>query len=428
MLLYYDIENNLSVKERQRISLVADRKKENIDSVVETAGFKVVPVVAIYGKNASGKTNLIKGLKHIFDMVKYSPIFDPLKGIPFHEPFKFTNQTGKDSKFEISFTINNKRYTYGFSHNSEAILEEYLYVFNSRKASKIFDKELESEKYTFGTNYGMLEEYVEKTQNNKLLLSTIAHWATNQPEINEIYNFFTNGIIYYQKDCKAPAFDFYKNTSELLLKDEKARIFLKKLIKYLDMEIVDIEVKNLDIDIDNINLDKAPEEIQQFIKIMKEKKHNIMSTDVKTVYDIEGEEYKLDLDDESNGIQKIYQLFPLIYHGLTSKKIIVIDEIETALHPLLVRGIVSLFQDKNVNKYNSQLIFTTHFSTVLDLKVLRRDEIWFADRTIESGYSTEIYSLSDIKGVRTTDNIERDYLAGKYSRIPKIIAWDEIRE
>lgn len=422
MLLQYDIENNLSIKERQRVSFVADKKKENIECTIGTAGFDVVPVVAIYGKNASGKTNVLKGLKHIFDMVTMSPIFDPFEGIPFYHPFKFSNKKNEDSKFEITFTIKEKRYTYGFSHNNKEITEEYLYVFNTQKPTKIFDKEVGDESYTFGTNYGDLEEYVEKTHNNKLLLSTIAHWAANQSEITAIYEFFKNGMLYYQKDCGIPAFEFEKATSKLLIEDEKAREFLKLLIKYLDMEIVDIEVKNIEVNIEN-----APEEVRDFIKFIKKEQPNFTATDVKTVYNIAGEKYSLDLDAESNGIQKIYQIFPLLYHGLTGKKIIVIDEIETGLHPLIVKAIIKLFQNREINKYNSQLIFTTHLPTVLDLQLLRRDEIWFAERTLERGYSTELYSLADVTGVRTTDNIEREYLQGKYNRIPSKNTWIDVR-
>lgn len=419
MLLQYDIENNLSVKSRQRVAFIADNKKELVDSEIDVLSYKVLPVIGLYGKNASGKTNLLKGLKHIYDMVILSHSFDPARPIPFYTPFAFTKEKNKESKFEITFMINEKRYVYGFSHDSEEIKEEYLYVFNSSKPTKIFDKDINTQEvYTFGQNYNGLKDYVGKTHKNKLFLSTAAQWAADQEEINDIYNFFRNGMIYYQKDCGIPAVEFENETSSLLIEDENAKKFFKTLISYLDLEIEDIKPTKIPVD-----LNELPEEVKKIVEAARNGNKNLEATSVKTLYNINGVNYDLDLKQESNGIQKIYQLFPLLYHGLNSKKIIVIDEIETGLHPLLIKGIIKLFQNKSINKYNSQLFFTTHITNVLDLKLLRRDQVWFAERELENGYSTEVYSLADIKGVRTSDNIEKEYLKGEYVKTPREILW-----
>ena len=105
MLLQYDIENNLSVKSRQRVAFIADNKKELVDSEIDVLGYKILPVIGLYGKNASGKTNLLKGLKHIYDMVILSHSFDPARPIPFYTPFAFTKEKNKESKFEITFMM-----------------------------------------------------------------------------------------------------------------------------------------------------------------------------------------------------------------------------------------------------------------------------------------------------------------------------------
>ena len=152
---------------------------------------------------------------------------------------------------------------------------------------------------------------------------------------------------------------------------------------------------------------------------------DLEATNIKTFYSVKGMNYDLDLKQESNGIQKIYQLFPLLYHGLNNKKIIVIDEIETGLHPLLVKNIIKLFQNKKINKYNSQLFFTTHITNILDLKILRRDQIWFTEREAENGYSTKTYSLTNIKGTRLSDNIEKEYLKGSYVKVPQGLIWED---
>ena len=424
MLLQYDVENNLSVKSRQRVAFIADNKKELVDSEIDVLGYKILPVIGLYGKNASGKTNLLKGLKHIYDMVILSHSFDPARPIPFYTPFAFTNEKNKESKFEITFMINEKRYVYGFSHDSLEIKEEYLYVFNSSKPSKIFDKDINTQEvYTFGQNYSGLKDYVGKTHKNKLFLSTAAQWAADQEEINDIYNFFRNGMIYYQKDCGIPTVELKNETTFLLMEDENARKFFKNLISYLDLEIEDIKPTKIPID-----LNELPEEVKKIIEATRNGDKNLEATSVKTLYNINGVNYDLDLNQESNGIQKIYQLFPLLYHGLNSKKIIVIDEIETGLHPLLIKGIIKLFQNKNINKHNSQLFFTTHITHILDLELLRRDQIWFTERELDNEYSTEVYSLADVKGVRTSDNIEKEYLKGEYVKTPREILWSSDKD
>ena len=424
MLLQYDIENNLSVKSRQRVAFIADNKKELVDSEIDVLGYKILPVIGLYGKNASGKTNLLKGLKHIYDMVILSHSFDPARPIPFYTPFAFTKEKNKESKFEITFMINEKRYVYGFSHDSLEIKEEYLYVFNSSKPSKIFDKDINTQEvYTFGQNYSGLKDYVGKTHKNKLFLSTAAQWAADQKEINDIYNFFRNGMVYYQKDCGIPSVEFENETTSLLIEDENARKFFKTLISYLDLEIEDIKPTKIPVD-----LNELPEEVKKIIEAARNGDKNLEATSVKTLYNINGVNYDLDLKQESNGIQKIYQLFPLLYHGLNSKKIIVIDEIETGLHPLLIKGIIKLFQNKNINKHNSQLFFTTHITHILDLELLRRDQIWFTERELDNEYSTEVYSLADVKGVRTSDNIEKEYLKGEYVKTPREILWSSDKD
>ena len=421
MLLQYDVENNLSIKNKQRIVFMANNKKESVNSEIEISGCKVLPVIALYGKNASGKTNVLKGLKHIYNMIIRSHSFDPARPIPFYTPFVFTEEKNTVSRFEIIFIVKNKRYIYGFSHDSMEIKEEYLYVFNSSKPTKIFEKNINNkETYIFGQNYTTLKDYVGKTHKNKLFLSTAAQWAADQEEINDIYDFFRNGMIYYQKDCNIPAVEFENETTSLLIEDENARKFFKNLITYLDLELEDIKPTKTPV-----NLNDFPEEIKKIIELTKDMESDLEATNIKTFYSVKGMNYDLDLKQESNGIQKIYQLFPLLYHGLNNKKIIVIDEIETGLHPLLVKNIIKLFQNKKINKYNSQLFFTTHITNILDLKILRRDQIWFTEREAENGYSTKTYSLTNIKGTRLSDNIEKEYLKGSYVKVPQGLIWED---
>lgn len=420
MILTLDVENNLSVNENQRIALVADSKGEHEEALIIFEKYKILPTVGIYGKNAAGKTNIIKAFKHVKDMIITSHNFNPTKPIPYYTPFKFSTEKDKPSKFEIMFVCNNKRYVYGFSHNSKKVLEEYLYIFNSSKASKIFERD-EFNNYTFGNKFESMEYLKERTHDNKLFLSVASQWAANISEINDIFNYFENDILYYQKNCNDNSPGWFEDTTNLLVENEEARLFLKKLITYFDLEMTDITADKTTLEIESM-----PDNLKNFIlnfpgSIIEEVKGE--SSSISSIYTIDQEKFILNLNEESNGIQKIYELFPFLFKSLTSKKILILDEIEMGLHPLLAKELIKLFQNKEINIYESQLLFTTHDTNILDLSLLRRDQIWFVAKSIEDRFATELYSLSDIKGVRTTDNIARDYLVGKYTNIPKIKSW-----
>ncbi len=429
MILQFEVENNCSINEKQRLAFIADSKTEHEDSLINYEKYKILPTIGIYGKNASGKTNILKSFKHIRDMIRTSHDFNPAGPIPFYTPFKFTTEKNKPSNFEIIFICNEKRFAYGFSHNSNEILEEYLYIFNSSKPSKIFERKREEENdvYSFGSKYEGMEYLIERTHKNKLFLSVSSQWAAKIEEINDIFNYFENSILYYQKNCNEPSNEWRKKTTQLLIENKEARIFLKKLIKHFNLEMIDIKASN-----QTLNFENLPQDIQKLIEklegLNKGERETKEQTEIKApkvsfVYNIDNIEYFLEFVEESNGIQKIYDIFSLLFESLTSKKVLIIDEIEMGLHPILAKELVRLFQDTKINIFGSQLLFTTHDINILDLSLLRRDQIWFVSKSIEQKYSTNLYSLGDINGVRITDNISRNYLLGKYSNTPEVQAW-----
>lgn len=425
MLLQFDIENNRSIKNKKRLSFIADNKPEHKEALIKYDKHNILPVIGIYGKNAAGKTNILKSFKHIRNMIRFSHEFNPVMPIPFYEPFKFTNDIDIPSSFEVSFICKDKKYNYGFSHNSSEILEEYLYVFNSVKPTKIFERSFNNnnDNFSFGNNYENMEYLTERTHKNKLFLSVAAQWAAKIEEINDIFNYFENSILYYQKNWNEPSNEFFEKTTQLLIENEEARDFIKNLIKHLDLEFENIKVNRQTVDIE-----KLPEEIQLLIKNLNSNKENekseLTASQISSLYNINEEEYSLNLKDESNGIQKLYDLFSILFESFTKQKIVIIDEIEMGLHPILAKELIRLFQDLTINKFHSQLLFTTHDTNILNTSLLRRDQFWFVSKDIKNNYATDLYSLSDINGVRINDNIARNYLLGKYSTIPEIYFGD----
>lgn len=425
MILQFDMENNRSIRSRKRLSFIADNKPEHKQSLITCDKYNILPVIGIYGKNAAGKTNILKAFKHIRDMIRFSHEFNPVMPIPFYEPFKFTNEINSPSIFEISFICKGKKYVYGFSHNSSEILEEYLYIFNSVKPTKIFERNFfnNSDNYSFGSKYENMEYLTERTHKNKLFLSVAAQWAAKIEEINDIFNYFENNILYYQKNWNEASPEFFEKTTQLLLENEEGKNVIKSLIKHFDLEFEDIKANR-----QVVELEKLPEEIQMILKNLNKAKETesseLTASQVSSMYNINNEEYFLGLKDESNGIQKLYDLFAILFESLTEQKVVIIDELEMGLHPILARELIRLFQDSTINKFHSQLLFTTHDTNILDLSLLRRDQLWFVSKEINSNYATDLYSLSDINGVRMNDNIARNYLLGKYSTIPEIYLGD----
>lgn len=428
MILEYTIKNNLSFKNEQKLSILPSKKTELIDSVITEGKYTALPLVAIYGENASGKTNTLKGLRHIYDMIVLSHGFDPVRPIPFYKPYLFGKNLSKESNFEITFIVNEKKYKYSFTHDDSKILKEILVVYRTSKATKIFERTYgASNEYVFGIEYADLHEYIKKTHDNKLFLSCVAQWAANIKEIADIYDFFRNGLIYYQKDCDKMTTDYIDKTTKLLIKNNEAKIFLKKLIKYLNLGFEEVIPSQFTQPLDELK--DMPNEIKEILKVLAADTNNgsvIEGTDVNMLYQVDGESYSLNLRNESNGIKKIYQLFPFIFEALIKKKIIVIDEIEIGIHPTLVKKLVKLFQTKEINKNGSQLIFTTHLTDLLDIKLLRRDEIYFTERNSKD-FSTKIFSLASITGTTKRENIKENYLAGKYTKVPIYEEDEEIK-
>lgn len=158
-----------------------------------------------------------------------------------------------------------------------------------------------------------------------------------------------------------------------------------------------------------------PSEIPMEIKMLMGIGETIQ-TDIKVIYDKEG--LILDLSEESRGIQKLFEIGGLLLDILLKGQVLIFDELETSLHPLLARKIIELFTDKKYNKKGAQLLFSTHDTNLLDLDFLRRDQIWITEKRRETNYSTKLVCLSQIKGIRKDENIQKGFLQGKYTKIP----------
>ena len=402
MIIEFSITNFLSFKERVTFSMIANSNNGLENNYIEINDKKILKTSAIYGANASGKSNLFKVLKTVILMLKNSNNADINAKLPII-PFKFDRElmkTNKPSEFEIKFIIDEIRYVYGFSANKDKIYEEYLYYYPKGRETKIFDR-TNVDKYTYTQKDDkILKEIEAKNAPNKFFLATATNW--NFEKTKPVYDFLTMGIrtCFNLETLKAMALSEYAKNENL---KEFAIDFLKKAdFNIEDYQVVEVSVPERVI----LEFSKQDTIVQEPTKYFN------------FLFKHKGTETYLNLDEESLGTQMVFALIPFIADTINNKKIIMIDELDKSLHPFLVHYIVEIFNNPEINKNSAQLIFNTHDTNLLDLNILRRDQIWFVEKNNDTEES-DLYPLSDFS-VRKHENIEKGYMLGRYGAVPFI--------
>lgn len=413
MLVQFTVENFLSIRDKVYLSLEPSKDSEHPENLITKGDYKAVNSVAIYGANASGKSSLFKAITVALIMIRNSnnvQITDKLPMTPFKFDFESRN---KPTPFEFTFIAKDgRKYIYGFSATTEKIVEEYLYCYNTSKPTLLFDLN-ENEKPKFNRAYKVkLEAAYQMNTANKLFLATATTWnveCTKSPFewLAESIDTFTDVM-----ELGGVAFEKYR-TDE----NRKYIEFTKNLLKQADINISSIEVDAKEV----MGGPALPFQIVVQGKIIppNEGKHyDVEITTGYTVVDENGEktEFSLTLQEESIGTQLLFFYGPLLKDAFEKGKTIVLDEIDKSMHPSLVKFIMNLFRDPDVNKNGAQLIVTTHETGILSLEMFRRDQIYFTEKDSKSGV-TDLYSLDEFS-VRKTENIEKGYLMGRYGAIP----------
>lgn len=402
MILEFSVKNFLSFKEKVTFSMIANSNKELNDNYVEIGGNKVLKSAAIYGANASGKSNLFKILTLVVLMLRSSNSVDINAKLPLI-PFKLDKgSVNKPSEFEIKFILDETRYVYGFIADKDKIYDEYLYYYPNGRETKIFDRTNINEYSYTQKDEKILREIEAKNAQNKFFLATATNW--NFDKTKAAYNFLTNGIgtCNNLEILKNMAYKMYETNPDYL--KDFAIDFLQKA----DFNIEDYQISQ--IDVPGEFLTAIPEFITKTLPD-KPKAYQVL-------FKHKNSDNYLSIDEESLGTQMIFAFIPFLADSLKNKKALIIDELDKSLHPFLVQYIVEIFNDAEINKNGSQLIFNTHDTNLLDLNILRRDQIWFTEKNSETGES-DLYSLSDFS-VRKQENVEKGYMLGRYGAVPFI--------
>ena len=271
---------------------------------------------------------------------------------------------------------------------------------------------MDTDNYSFPQNdIKNLNEIKDKTAKNKFFISVATNW--NYDKTKDAYDFLTFdlGICYNLESLKSIAFEFYDSDNGKKKKKE-----VLNFLKEADFNIVDFDV----------DAKSVPDVfLRDNDYVLNNGDYKVYGVKFKHI--INNKEYFLSFDEESLGTQMFFILLPFISIAMEKNRILVIDELDKSLHPFLVQYIISIFNNPKFNKKGAQLIFNTHDTNLLDLNLLRRDQIWFTEKDFVTG-SSDLYSLSDFT-VRKNENIEKGYLLGRYGAVPfinnEINLWEE---
>ena len=404
MIIEFSVANFISFKEKVTFSMLANSSDGLDDNYIVTNNRKILKTSAIYGANASGKTNLFKILTIVISMLRNSNYINVNSKLPIVS-FKFDKDISKKpSEFEIKFIANSVRYVYGFIADTTNVYEEYLYYYPNGRETKIFDRTNVND-YSFpqGDERG-LKDIATKNTPNKFFIATATNWNYEKTEIP--YRFLTEDIGTFNN--LAALRDM--SLREYLKDSKELKQFALEFLKKADFNIKDYKVLETDVPEDVLM------SIPQFFKIgmnipQKPKTFNAVFKHI-------GNDLELSYEEESMGTQIIFCFIPFIMDALNNKKVVVVDELDKSLHPYLVEMIVGMFNDPDINKSGAQLIFNTHDTNLLKLNILRRDQIWFTEKDDSNGIS-DLYPLSDFS-VRKTENVEKGYMLGRYGAVPFI--------
>lgn len=422
MLIEFSVANYRSFREEVTFSMVASSLKARSPDLNERnlvashGGVDLLRSAAIYGANASGKSNLIAAIAFMVRFVRGShSSSDPTGGIDV-EPFRLSTQTDNEpSFFEIIFVVGDKRYRYGFEVTSEQVEAEWLYVAPKVRESRLFERKRDV--YKFGEKFkGESRDLAKKTRPNALFLSVDAQFDGEIAQ--EVLGWFRSLGIATGLGNMNVGMRMY---TERMLDDEDAAQEIGSLIRQLDLGIHELRVER-GVSSPMPLPEEAPEELrtalEPFIRLASKQEQ----TTVRTVHrkmDDEGQPVGLELfymdKHESEGTKKLFAMSGPLLDSLKSGDVLIIDELDARLHPLLTKEIVRLFNDPKRNGNRAQLIFVTQDTNLLDNLLLRRDQIWFVEKDRQGG--SHLYSLVEFK-VRNDATYEKDYIQGRYGAIP----------
>lgn len=412
MLVEFRVKNFRSLRDEQVFSLVASKDKTLHDTHTLSTGLKAAPYLlrsaVVYGANASGKSNLIKALHYMRAVVLESAtVIQPGQTYAV-QPFRLDERSaGEPTQFEATFILDGVRYQYGFAMTPQRIVSEHLLVYKAFKPQRWFERQFDVDSgkdvYAFGPGLkGAKLLWEGATRPNALFLSMAVQ--LNSEALRPVFDWFVNHLVIFNEQSPlSPQFSIQ------MLKQTEGRKQICEFLTAADISIADIEVVTRKVPGQTVHFDLVAGKTE--VRAEEIEEHQLRFSHV-TAHG----QAVFDVMDESSGTRNLLCLagpvLDILHKGLT----LVIDELDTSLHTLLVRELVRLFHRPEVNAGGAQLIFTTHDTALLDAYGLfRRDQIWFCEKDQEQ--ASTLVALSEFSP-RKNEALERGYLQGRYGGVP----------
>ena len=427
MLIKMEIGNFRSIKEDFLFSMIASKSDHSLernlimgndavnisDGVTRNSLGKdnnLLRSAAIYGANASGKSNCLLALIYLKYIITSSINTMPGDKIAF-DPFKLNKKyLSKPCKFDIEFISEGVRYNYGASFTDEEIIEEYLYYYPKGSLAKVFERK--NGIYNFTIDKAKQKRYSGETLKNNFYLVTSSKRS---------YDPSARAFRWFNELLTPVSQEMRKNivyTLKLVEKDADAKQTIIKVLRNADFGIT-----NFKSQIEEVLYEDLPEKFKNIESFHGKKGDVFKRVDLSLLHEGTDEngnkiEIPFELEDESAGTKIMFSLLGPWIDSFKRGLVLVIDELDCELHPLLCKFLIQMFNDPEFNVHNAQLIFTAHNTYLMNSELLRRDQIWFTEKNSDIG-NTEIYSLLEYKQ-RQGSNFEKCYLNGKYGAIPYI--------
>ncbi|TPG62864.1 AAA family ATPase [Hymenobacter nivis] len=450
MLIRLSVENFRSIKDRVELSLIpgkTQRLENHVFKGTGKNGLDVLKGAIIYGANASGKSNLVKAVLLARNLVKKGTRANQSISVT---PFKLnTVSNNSPTRIEFEFRSKGMQLAYGFSITSLHVVEEWLFLIGKGKEEVVFERVFDIDSNKYKTTFGKIKfknneekqflNFVAKgTRHNQLFLAEVIEREVkeNVSGIDSIMN----AIYWFDKILTViTPKSRYHGIEAKIQKNQDKSIHYANYLNHFDTGINGIDLVESDFEQFSGQGDRLKQDSIEKIKALKEGENLFINAPDSSRYMIcksdDDDDLKLfklvtqhrhidsdqisyfDLNEESDGTQRLMDLIPGFIDAIEGEKVFFIDELDRSLHPVISRTIIDDFFNKNPAS-KSQLIVTTHEASLLDQDIIRKDEIWFVEKN-KDGVSTA-YSLEEFKPVRFDTDIQKGYLNGRYGAIPFI--------
>lgn len=390
MLLEFRVANYRSIRDEQALNLVASSDDALAATHLAATGLKSAPQAVrsavVYGPNASGKSTLLVALNYMRAVVAESAaVIQP--GQTYNvQRFKLDDACAdRPTAFELTFLLDGVRHQYAFAMTPQRIVSESLVVYRTSKPTQWFRRQLAADGETYDYEFsayltGPRKLWQDSTRANALFLSTAAQ--LNSELLSPVFRWIVDSIVF----LPAAAIVNHDFTTALLATDE-GRAKVRDFLTSADISIADVKA--------------VPRKGEFLVPMFQHATSKGSAT--------------FELQEESEGTQRLYGLAAPVLDVLQDGHVLVVDELDSSLHTLLVRRLIAMFHNPAVNPHGAQLIFSTHDTSLLDHSLFRRDQIWFTEK--DADQATRLYPLSDFSA-RKQEAWERGYLAGRYGAVP----------